>query len=127
MHHCLSFDVRDQINVCTILQAMCMQISICPKVWACPQSLASMCDSPNKQDFYLHCTDRCKKQHNIWVGGVKCEVVRMSLTPTEARHWLTLTFFSCVSCIICHWSCVQWCLHMENTMMRSPESLSQMD
>lgn len=51
LHHCLSFDVRDQINVRGVLRAMCWQISIGPKVPACPQSLAFTSDSPNNQDL----------------------------------------------------------------------------
>lgn len=43
------------------------------------------------------------------------------------RLCLTLAFVLGVSCVICHWSGVQWCRHMENTTMRSPECLSQMD
>lgn len=50
MHHCLSFDVRDQINVQGLLRAMCRQISISPKVPACPQSLAFRSGSPNNRD-----------------------------------------------------------------------------
>lgn len=45
LHHCLSFDVRDQIDVHGVRAATRRQISISLKVPACPQSLAFTSDS----------------------------------------------------------------------------------
>lgn len=129
LHRCLSFDVRDQINVHACLWAMCRQISISPKVPAYTQSLAFTCNSLNNQDVLSDVVGaKIEREENIW-RHLRWRVVWGCHNDTYLSHrlCLTLAFIIGVSCVICHWSGVQWCFHMENATMRSPECLSQMD